>query len=168
MPNYVVNLFCQFIGGRRIDIIFFGIVEFNIVTFKVFIITPFLFHSTQSQKVLLWLNSQWLYKILFKSTHDSVMAQNIPCSFISFFLHNKDIFCYFGSFLVYSGRFQLASTISTTFLLVDLMVIKHGHHIISCSYWQPWGGCFSDSWCSPSGCAVPPTLLRASNITSNE
>ena len=69
------------------------------------------------------------------------MAWNTPSSFISF-LHNKDIFCYFGSFLVDSDRFQLTSTTSTKFLVVELVVIKHGHHVVSCSYWQPQGGCF--------------------------
>ena len=62
------------------------------------------------------------------SLDDRVMAQNIPCSFISFFLH-QDIFHYFGSFLVDSGRFHLNSTISTAFLLVELVVINHGHHV---------------------------------------
>ena len=47
-----------------------------------------------------------------------VMAWNILCSLISFFLHNKDILCYFVSFSVDSGRFQLTSTTST-FLLVE-------------------------------------------------
>ena len=37
----------------------------------------------------------------------TVMAWNIPCSFVSF-LHNKD--SYFGSFLVDSGGFQLNGT----------------------------------------------------------
>ena len=55
----------------------------------------------------------------------------------SFFFHNKDTFCYFGLFLVDSGRFQLTSTTSTTFLLVELLVIEHGHHVVSCSYQQP-------------------------------
>ena len=51
-------------------------------------------------------------------------------------LHNKDIICYFGSLLVNSGRFQLASTIPTTILLVELVYIKHGCHIAARSYWQ--------------------------------
>ena len=54
------------------------------------------------------------------------------------FFHNRDIFCYFGSFLVDSGRFQLTSIIST-FLLEELVVIKHGRHVVSCSYRQPRG-----------------------------
>ena len=95
-----------------------------------------------------------------------VMARNIPCSFISFFLHNKNIICHFSSLLVKSGHFQLTSTLSTTVLLVELMVIKHhhGYHVVLCSYWQPWGGCFF--LFLPSGCAMRPTLLKASNITS--
>ena len=68
--------------------------------------------------------------------------------FISFFLHNQDMFCYFGSFLVDSGRFQLTSTTFTIFLLVELVVIKHGHHLVSFSYQQPQGGCFSYSCAS--------------------
>ena len=56
------------------------------------------------------------------------------------FLHNKDIFCQFGSFLVNSGHFQLTSIVSTTFLLVELVAIKHGCHIVSCLYQQPQGG----------------------------
>ena len=91
-----------------------------------------------------------------------VMAQDIPCSFISSFLHNKDI-CYFGSFLVDLGRFQLTSTITTTFLLVELVVIKHGHHLVSCSYQQPWGGYFCHSWRRAAPCLQHylrfPTLL---------
>ena len=86
----------------------------------------------------------------------------------SVFLHNKEIFCYFGSCLVNSGRFQFTRTVSTTFLLVELVVIKHGRHVVSCSYRQPRGGCFSYSWRSPKGCAMHPTLLKASNITSIE
>ena len=73
------------------------------------------------------------------------MARNILCSFISFFLHNKDIICHLSSLLLNSGHFQLTSTLSTTILLVELMAIKHGRHIASCSYWQPRGGCFSCS-----------------------
>ena len=95
------------------------------------------------------------------------MASDIPCSLV-FFLHNKDIFCCFGSFLVDSGRFQLTSSTSTTFLLVELVVIKHGRHVVSCLYRQPRGGCFSYSWRSPKGCAMPPTLFGVSNITSIE
>ena len=95
-------------------------------------------------------------------TRRKVMAWNIPCSFI--FL-NKDIFFYFGSFLVDSGYFQLTSTISTTFLLVKLVVIKHGHHIVSCLHRQPQGVCFSCSWRSLKGCAMPPTLFEVSKIT---
>ena len=52
------------------------------------------------------------------------------------FLHNKDIFCYIGSFLVDSGGFQLNCTTPTTFLLLELVVIKRGHHVVSFSYWQ--------------------------------
>ena len=53
------------------------------------------------------------------------------------FLHNKDIIHYFGSSLVNSGHFQLPITTSTIFLLVEPKVIKHGHHIVSCSYQHP-------------------------------
>ena len=52
-------------------------------------------------------------------------------------------------------------------LLVEL-VIKHGHHIVSCSYRQPRRGCFSYSWCSLNGCAMHPTLLKAFNIVCIE
>ena len=58
------------------------------------------------------------------------MTRNISCSFISF-LHKKGIFCYFGSFLVNSGHFQLNSIISTKFLQVELVVIKHGCNVPS-------------------------------------
>ena len=51
------------------------------------------------------------------------------------FLHNKVIFWYFCSALVNSGPFQLTSTVSSTALLVELMAIKHGHHIASCLHW---------------------------------
>ena len=52
-------------------------------------------------------------------------------------VHNKGIICHFSSLLVNSGCFQLTSTISLTVLLVELMAIKHGQHVVSCSYWQP-------------------------------
>ena len=55
------------------------------------------------------------------------------------FLHHKDIICYLSSLLAKSLHFQLKSTVSTTFLLVKLMVIKHGRHVVSCLYWQPRG-----------------------------
>ena len=42
----------------------------------------------------------------------------------SVLLHNKDIFCNFSSLLVNLGHFQLTSTISTTVLLVQLVVIN--------------------------------------------
>ena len=45
-----------------------------------------------------------------------------PVHSIVFFLHNKDILCYFGPFLVDSGHYQLTSTTSTTFLLVELVI----------------------------------------------
>ena len=96
------------------------------------------------------------------------MAWNIPCLFIrQFVLHNKDIFCYFGSFLVDSGHFQLSNSTSTTFLLVELVVIKHGRHsfmlVLATSR-----GMFSYSWHSPKGCAMPSTSFEVSNITSIE
>ena len=83
-------------------------------------------------------------------------------------LHNKDIICHFSSFLVNSGPFWLTSTLSITVLLVLLMAIKHGCHVVSCSYWQPRGGCLSYSWCSLKGCAMRPILFKASNNTSTE
>ena len=89
-----------------------------------------------------------------------VMARNIPCSFISFFLHIKDIICHFCSLLDNSGHFKFTSTLSTTVLLVELMPINHGRHVVSCSYWQPRGGCFSYF-------AMRPTLFNASNNTSS-
>ena len=93
----------------------------------------------------------------------------IPCSLIrQFFLHDKDIFCYFGSFSVNSGHLKSTSTTSTQFLLMELVVVKHGRHVVSCSYWQPRGGCFAYSWCSPKGCAMLPTSFNASKITSIE
>ena len=104
---------------------------------------------------------------MYTMTPILVMAREIPCSFISFFLYNKDIFCYFGSFLVDYGCFQLTSTTSTTFLLLEMVVIKHGCQVVSCSHQQTREGCFfSSSWCSWNGCAMPPTLFEVSNITS--
>ena len=91
-----------------------------------------------------------------------VMDQNIPC-FSLVFLHYKDIICHFSLFLVNSGHFQLTNTLSTTVLLVELMVIKHGNHIVSDSYWQPRGGCFPYFWRGPKGCAMHPTLFKAPN-----
>ena len=41
------------------------------------------------------------------------------------------------------------------------------HHVASCSYWQPRGGCFSYSCCSLKGCAcLKHYLFKASNTTS--
>ena len=59
-------------------------------------------------------------------------------------LHNKDAIFYFISLLVNLGRYRLTSTISIAVLLVELVVIKHGRHVVPCSYWQPHGGCFDD------------------------
>ena len=70
-----------------------------------------------------------------------VIALNVPCSFISF-LHNTDIICYFSSLLINPGLFQLTSIASKMVLLVGLMVMKYCGQIVSCSYWQPQGGCF--------------------------
>lgn len=64
------------------------------------------------------------------------MARNIPVRSLVC-LRNKDIFSYFGSFPVDSGCFQLTSTTSTTFLPVELVVVKHGCHLFSCLYRQP-------------------------------
>ena len=62
--------------------------------------------------------------------------------FIDKFFYIIMTICYFSSQLVNSGCFQFTSTIPTTVLMVELVVIKHGHHVFSCSYWQPQGGCF--------------------------
>ena len=62
--------------------------------------------------------------------------------FFHYFLHDKDIIHYLISLLVNSGCFQLTSTVSTTVLVVELMAIKHGHCIVSCSDWQPLGDVF--------------------------
>ena len=35
--------------------------------------------------------------------------------------------------------FQLTCNVSTAFLLVELVVIKLGHHVVSFLYQQPWG-----------------------------
>ena len=79
-----------------------------------------------------------------------------------FFMHNKDIFCYFGSFLVYSGLFQLTSLYIYDILLVDLVVIKHGCHsfilVSAASRWMFFIHFFS----------LPPTLFEVSSITSIE
>ena len=74
-----------------------------------------------------------------------VMAWNSPLHPVVF-LHNKEMFCYFSSFLVNAGHFQLASNISTTSLLVELVAITHGYHILSCYYWKPWGDVFIVPW----------------------
>ena len=69
-----------------------------------------------------------------------------------------DIFgitCIFSS--LDPGCFQFTSTISTTVSLVELVVIKHGCHIILCSYWQHQGGFFSYSWRCLKGRTMPPT-----------
>ena len=50
-----------------------------------------------------------------------------------------------------------------------LMGIKHGHHIVSYSYWQPQGaGVFFISGTAQraAACAMPPALFEASSITS--
>ena len=61
------------------------------------------------------------------------MAWKIPSSPITF-LHNKYIISHFSSLLVTSGCFQLTNTTSTTPRLhVQLMVIKHGCHVVSTS-----------------------------------
>ena len=83
-------------------------------------------------------------------------------------MSDKGIICYFSLLLVNQDHFQLTSTVSRTLLLVELMVIKHGHHIVASSYWRPRGGCFSYSWHSLMSCAMPPTLFNASNIPSIE
>ena len=88
------------------------------------------------------------------------MAWNIPCLFISL-LHNKDIICYFTSLLVSSGHFQFTSTISVTVLLVELVTIKHGHHV--CSFMLTLA---TSRECFSYFGAMPQTLFEASKITS--
>ena len=56
---------------------------------------------------------------------------------IHYILHYKDIICYFGSLMVNSGHFQLTSTVSTIFVLVELVVISHGCLVVSSSHPQP-------------------------------
>ena len=52
--------------------------------------------------------------------------------------------------------------------LVELVVVKHGCHIILCSYWQHQGGCFSLFLALPKGPHHASKLFKASNITSIE
>ena len=66
------------------------------------------------------------------------------------------------------GHFQFTSIISTTVSLVELVVVKHGCHIILCSYWQHQGGCFSLFLALPKGPHHASKLFKASNITSIE
>ena len=85
-----------------------------------------------------------------------------PLHCVVCFLHNMVIFCYFGSFLVDSGRFQLTSTnVFTSGTGGDQTWPPRS----LCSYRQPRGGCFSCSWRSPKRCAMPPTLFEVSSIT---
>ena len=89
------------------------------------------------------------------------MAQNIPCSFTSL-LHNKDIFCYFDSFLVDSGRFQL-----TNRYIYYIFTSEIGGD----QTWPPQfhpriGSIEGDVFYSFS--SLPPTLFEVSNITSIE
>ena len=114
-------------------------------------------------------------------THALVMALINPCSIISFFcmirkysvvlvhsyfLHDKEIFCHFGSFLVNSCHFYLTSSVSA-FLLVELVVIKHGsvRYVVSCTYQQPQGGCFCgmgwDDFWGWDVFLIPDTARRA-------
>ena len=94
------------------------------------------------------------------------MARNIPCSFISF-LHNKDIFCYFSSFLVDSGRFHLTSTASTAFLIVELVVIKHGRHMFHARTGSLEGEGFLDVG-SPAECLLHGIMLLAVPEIAND
>ena len=72
--------------------------------------------------------------------------------------------------LVDSGRFQLTKNISTTFLLVELMVIKHGYHVVTSSYLGTGNlkGDFFYSWCILIVCAKHLKLFKDSNINSVE
>lgn len=81
------------------------------------------------------------------------------------FLHNKDIFCYLNSLLDNAGCFQLTSATSIVILLVILVATKHGHHIVSCSNWQTWGGCSSYPWCNTSDCTTSATFFFADELT---
>ena len=84
--------------------------------------------------------------------------------------------CYELHFFLGGGRFcetnlPIRSPPPPHFRVVPaslLVVIKHGCHVDSCSYHQPQGGCFSYSWHILEGCAMPPTLLKGSNITRIE
>ena len=67
------------------------------------------------------------------------------CHYAKHIWHNM----YFSS--LDPSCFQFTSTISTTVSLVKLVVIKYGCHIISCSYWQCQGGCFSLFLVLPEG-----------------
>ena len=62
-----------------------------------------------------------------------------PVHSLVFGIISAYIICCFSSLLVNSGHFHFTSTLST-FLLVQLAVIKHGCHKVSCSYWQPQEG----------------------------
>ena len=78
-----------------------------------------------------------------------------PSSFISFFLHSKEILCPFCPLLVSLCSLHFTSTITT--LLVELVTILHGYHIVcSLYYWLP-RGCFVISWCRPLGCIMRKT-----------
>ena len=84
-----------------------------------------------------------------------------------FFLHNKGIllFCFI---LSYSGHFYLTSTVSTTCFTSgtagDQRWAAHSFILMQAAS----SGMFFLFLCSPKGFARPPTLLKASNITSNE
>ena len=89
--------------------------------------------------------------------------------FIHSVFHSKDMICYLSLLLVNSGRFQfqLTSFVFTAVLLVGLMVIKHGCHMFLARTGNLEGDVFfSYSWRSPNGLTMPPTLFKASNITS--
>ena len=61
-------------------------------------------------------------------------------------VHSLVFFCIIRTYsiiLVYTSLLlnlsccQLTSTISTTVLLLEVVVIRHGHHVVPCSSWQP-------------------------------
>ena len=82
------------------------------------------------------------------------VGYDIECPFSLVLIYLTRTCCYCCLLLVNSGSFQLTRTTCTQILLVELVAIKHGHNVVSCSYWQPRQGCFSHYWCSPRGCAI--------------
>ena len=73
----------------------------------------------------------------------------------SVFLNSNDIFCHFRS-LLFNFDLQFTSNIVTAWaaLLVEIVVIQHGHCIVCSLCCWPWRGCFviSSTW--------PPCILQ--------